>query len=519
MQPSDEVFPPLPPLGSSISAGPVDGAGGSHSVLAELSRHHAASSALDSAADALLRGAANPCHSSAPNASKGTDDSGDEVERRPVVSKEAVMRYMDQAELDGFLLHHNLTAEEYSEGVAFSVGEGGRELLRAALLQYTDGRTLQGASVPQLLRHAHSLGLWPLAQRIRAERSAGVLTDLHLAFANFKAAQSRRRRRSAAASMHVVRGEDGRILSIIYDPSKTLPIGLQGRIKLKLLITKRMEEDPTKAAALLIEHGLDGVSLREATVAELLAVAWVLGLWRSVEDIVQENEQRRRNALAKKAAGGPAGSLGGAAAACEDQPERPCKRRRPLLQKSSAQEATREGVLSAASLEAPSEAAAEAGALAARPLAGADAQSPSSSPSYVESQISGSDECTQADVVLPGADDCVAASEDETAKHCVADPHLADGTPPGDLASSGASQCAESYRHLERIGQLVACANPTAPNAKSVAAEVVKELLALVNKRLLPDPPEEVLRQLQSAAVRLGVDAAPTSASQAADAS
>ncbi|CDJ39590.1 hypothetical protein, conserved, partial [Eimeria tenella] len=165
-------------------------------------------------------------------------------------------------------------AEPYAEGVAFAIGEGGREFLRASLLHFTEGRALQGASVSQLLRLAQALGLWPLVQRIRAERVSGCLSGLHLAFANFKAAQSRRRRRSSSASMHVIRDSGGRILNIIYDPSKSLTIGLHGRVRLKLLITRRMEEDPAQATALLIEHGLERVRLRYATVAELLALAW-----------------------------------------------------------------------------------------------------------------------------------------------------------------------------------------------------------------------------------------------------
>lgn len=38
-------------------------------------------------------------------------------------------------------------------------------------------------------------------------------------------------------------------MSFELSPSKTLPIGLHGRGKLKLLITERMDEDPAKAVS------------------------------------------------------------------------------------------------------------------------------------------------------------------------------------------------------------------------------------------------------------------------------
>lgn len=82
-------------------------------------------------------------------------------------------------------------------------------------------------------------------------------------------------------------------------------------------------------------------------------------------------------------------------------------------------------------------------------------------------------------------------------------------------SSTETCRAGDPCEHIERIGQLVSTANPAAPNAKSVAVEVIKELLALVKKGLLPDPPSEVLAQLQSAAVRLGVDETPINALQA----
>ncbi|KAL8270856.1 hypothetical protein Esti_005227 [Eimeria stiedai] len=445
--------------------------------------------------------------SSDADSAKKADVPDDEVER-PVVSKDAVVRYMDQTELENFLQQHNLTAAQYSEGVSFSIGEGGRELLRAALFHYTDGRTLQGASVPQLLKHAFALGLWPLAQRIRAERSAGILTDLHLAFSNFKSAQSRRRRRSSTALMHAVRDAGGRILSIIYDPNKTLPIGLQGRVRLKLLIAKRMEKNPNKAAALLIEHGLDGVRLREATVAELLAIAWVLGLWGSVEEIVRGNEHRKRSLLAKRASSAHAAGCT-SSSNLEELPKRQCKRRCAQPQSSAESQGPTPAPCLASSGPSAAGCTAKAEVLAVTSLE-------ASPPSTVVHSQSARLKASASRIRLPAdAQDVPApiAEQGDTVQPCNAD-LLADGIMANDTAATQCTHPGDPYTHLERIGQLVACANPAAPNAKAVAADVVKELLALVQKGVLPDPPKEILIQLQTAAIRLGVHDAPSHAPQ-----
>ncbi|KAL8448705.1 hypothetical protein Emed_003614 [Eimeria media] len=389
------------------------------------------------------------------DSAKKADEQEEEVER-PVVSKDAIVRYMDQTELDHFLKQHNLTAAEYWEGVSFSIGEGGREFLRAALFHYTDGRTLQGASVPQLLKHAFVF------------------------------------------------------------PNKTLPIGLQGRVRLKLLIAKRMEEDSNKAASSLIEHGLDGVRLREATVAELLAVAWVLGLWPSVEEIVRGNEERKRSLIAQRASSmyAASSSPGTSSISAEESPESPCKRRCAQPQ-SSAENlgitpsspclASRGPPAVAANTEA--EASTAIAAEASSPRAPVDRHSAemnestsrTSSPAHAHLQDLAVSSGGQGDI--PGQPDAADL--------------LANGTTTAeDAAATQFTHPGDSYRHLERIGQLVACANPAAPNAKAVAAEVVKELLTLVQKGVLPDPPEEILTQLQSAAVRLGVHGAQSHATQ-----
>ncbi|KAL8444257.1 hypothetical protein Emag_005614 [Eimeria magna] len=363
---------------------------------------------------------------------------------------------------------------------------------------------------PIVSKDAVVRGLWPLAQRIRAERAAGVLTDLHLAFSNFKSAQSRRRRRTSTALMHAVRDAQGRILSIIYDPNKTLPIGLQGRVRLKLLIAKRMEEDPNKAAALLIEHGLDGVRLREATVAELLAVAWVLGLWNSVEEIARGNEERKRSLVAQRASSNHAGAACTSPTSFEEQPASQCKRRCAQPQGSGETLGTPSSPCRASSEPSTSAATADVEASAATTLE-------ASSPSAV-------DESQSAEIIESIFETSLPADPQDFAAHNAGQRDnpvqpgnanlLADETMAENSAATQTTLPGDSYKHLERIGQLVACANPTAPNAKAVAAEVVKELLALVQKGVLPDPPEEILTQLQSAAARLGVHGSPSNAPQ-----
>ncbi|KAL8438671.1 hypothetical protein ACSSS7_000013 [Eimeria intestinalis] len=268
-----------------------------------------------------------------------------------------------------------------------------------------------------------------------------------------------------------------------------------------------MEEDPNKAASLLIEHGLDGVRLREATVAELLAVAWVLGLWHSVEEIVRGNEERKRSLVAQRVSSAHA-AAGSSPSDFEDRPASQCKRR--CAQPESSAEC--HGPIPPLCIASTAAATAEAEVTAANTR---EAASPSTD--VVDSHPTGVNESGGRNNLPTHAQECADATAGQG--DAAVQPDSANVDAGQSMANdSGAIQTTspgDPYIHLERIGQLVACANPAAPNAKAVAAEVVKELLALVQKRVLPDPPEEILTQLQSAAIRLGVHGAPSHAPQA----
>lgn len=250
--------------------------------------------------------------------------------------------------------------------------------------------------------------------------------------------------------------------------------------------------------ALLIEHGLDGVRLRDATVAELLAVAWVLGLWRSVEEIAQANEEHKRSVLAQKAAAGdrnvqnlrgqgrkrctrhPQSAEGGAATADL----------RTVCNEVTARRFSPDSIFTAGKSQYVDDfqsSTPSSSSVASPPAALSIAHTPSN-PAFA----------------LTHPSKHQGASGRIEAKMCHSTSEICSGS-ANHVVSRQSSRSNDPNKHLERIGQLVSAADPADPNAKAVAAEIVKELLALVKKRVLPDPPAEVLTQPQSAAARLGV--------------
>ncbi|XP_026190062.1 uncharacterized protein LOC113146557 [Cyclospora cayetanensis] len=447
---------------------------------------------------------------------EGSVDESEDKVTRPDASSSDILEYMNERDLALYLEQHNLTAEPYAEGVAFCIGEGGRELLRAALLHHTDGRALQGASVPQLLKLAHAAELWPLVQRIRAERLAGKLTGLHLAFCNFKAAQSRRRRRTCTVSMHAIRNGEGKILNIIYDPHKTLHIGLEGRSRLKLLITKRMDSNPETAMALLVEHGLQNICLRFATVAELLAIAWVLGLWQFVVEIKQDNEDRKRSLTSQKTMRHRGTRRTGERLdASQGHPGKKGRTQEYLESPETAADAQLNGIfrcdVSAVRCDPHAGKVREAASLQA--LAPVNGCKGSSFKETNDRPKDIDDVGTVASVTdNQGPADGVA--EPVSVLPACEAPQEAPAKPTTQKDLSGTA-CSSSGP-LHRIGQLVSLANPAAPNAKAVAAEIVQELLSLVQRGLLPNPPKAVLQQLQVAASRLGICSTPPFSPQVA---
>ncbi|CEL97964.1 unnamed protein product [Vitrella brassicaformis CCMP3155] len=87
---------------------------------------------------------------------------------------------------------------EFYDGISFSLGEAGRELLRyyiRASGHGKKGKTLQNPSIPVLLRMAYETGLWRVAVRLHLEhKGVAPMTPAHEEMRKYKQDQSRRRR-------------------------------------------------------------------------------------------------------------------------------------------------------------------------------------------------------------------------------------------------------------------------------------------------------------------------------------
>ncbi|EPR62487.1 hypothetical protein TGDOM2_263390 [Toxoplasma gondii GAB2-2007-GAL-DOM2] len=257
----------------------------------------------------LGRGVEGPSRNGRRSASKGTRIQAPRVEyssrmalqngqfERPVVTVDDLKELNDPEALAATLGTQSEPLVHYSPDVRVSLGEGGRELLRACLLLKHDGSSLtslQGASVQTLLLLAHQAGLWCIVQRIVAERATGIFSRLHLAFNQFKALQMRLRKELHTESMLITRSADGSVQHVLYEPHKSLQIGKEGRSILKARLCRYIGHHQDEVAARLEAYGLGALPLKHATVPQLLAIAWVLNQWDLVIQVVRRHDDQRR---------------------------------------------------------------------------------------------------------------------------------------------------------------------------------------------------------------------------------
>eukprot|EP01055_Gregarina_sp_Pseudo9_P003590 Gregarina_sp_Pseudo_9__3589@NODE_374_length_3015_cov_6_892137_g353_i0_p1_GENE_NODE_374_length_3015_cov_6_892137_g353_i0NODE_374_length_3015_cov_6_892137_g353_i0_p1_ORF_typecomplete_len663_score119_98_NODE_374_length_3015_cov_6_892137_g353_i0952083 len=183
---------------------------------------------------------------------------------------------------------------EYTEGISFPLGEGGRELLRACLnVKGCKGRQLQGASVPALLALAKTWGLWDVALRIKVERSCGQLCPQHDAFVKFKANQSQMRKYVKKEYMVTERDNQGCLSGIIYDERRKITLGKEGRESLRTQLRRLHDKHAGKMDELLEKHGFKYSELRNATVQQLSRMAYVCNLWDKVVAACRKQEEKR----------------------------------------------------------------------------------------------------------------------------------------------------------------------------------------------------------------------------------
>nr|CEL66643.1 TPA: hypothetical protein BN1204_024540 [Neospora caninum Liverpool] len=376
---------------------------------------------------------------------------------RPVVTIDDLKELNDPQALAATLGTQAGPLVHYAPDVRVSLGEGGRELLRACLLLKQDGSSLtslQGASVQTLLLLAHQAGLWCIVQRIVAERATGIFSRLHLAFNQFKALQMRLRKELHTESMLITRSADGSVQHVLYEPHKSLQIGKEGRSILKARLCRYIGHHQDEVAARLEAYGLGALPLKHATVPQLLAIAWVLNQWDLVIQVVRRHDDQRR--LRKNLA------------------------RSPASKDPDADPMTLSG-----------------------PNTGSDDCRPSSSPSNHGSSSqthAGTAEEVAAEHGLSAAGD--SGTSDREFKD----------TPQPESSTCTATEATQTGNHstetvsVDRLLHILQSADdPSCKDAPKVARELLKELLRCVRLGLVSMPPVAIYQKLTEAAKSLGV--------------
>ncbi|CEM09056.1 unnamed protein product [Vitrella brassicaformis CCMP3155] len=178
---------------------------------------------------------------------------------------------------------------EFYDGISFSLGEAGRELLRyyiRASGHGKKGKTLQNTSIPDLLRMAYETGLWRVAVRLHLEhKGVAPMTPAHAEMRKYKQDQSRRRREKHKAEptdpVELMRTPSGRP-TVAYRDGMTLRLGAEGRRELLRRFRDLYETRKDFLTRVLQQNQIKYSDMRNATLAKILRVAYYAGLWDDV---------------------------------------------------------------------------------------------------------------------------------------------------------------------------------------------------------------------------------------------
>eukprot|EP01054_Gregarina_sp_Poly1_P000449 Gregarina_sp_Poly_1__448@NODE_1108_length_5078_cov_259_161046_g768_i0_p1_GENE_NODE_1108_length_5078_cov_259_161046_g768_i0NODE_1108_length_5078_cov_259_161046_g768_i0_p1_ORF_typecomplete_len902_score132_62_NODE_1108_length_5078_cov_259_161046_g768_i09403645 len=286
--------------GATPASSPDGGSGGGSDAstapsVSDFSRHKSDSGAPGGSESVKCHGPYSRSMSSkfVRKSSEGVNEIGYDHAHRPDLSQQTLEELNDISCFKNDEKYKKLIVD-YSEGISFPLGEGGRELLRACLnVKGCKGRQLQGASVPALLALAKTWGLWDVAIRIKVERSSGQLCPQHDAFVKFKANQSQMRKYVKKEYMVTERDNQGCLSGIIYDERRKITLGKEGRESLRTQLRRLHDKHAGKMDDLLEKHGFKYSELRNATVQQLSRMAYVCNLWDKVVAACRKQEEKR----------------------------------------------------------------------------------------------------------------------------------------------------------------------------------------------------------------------------------
>eukprot|EP01067_Filipodium_phascolosomae_P004935 Filipodium_phascolosomae@DN2916_c0_g1_i1.p1 len=200
-----------------------------------------------------------------------------------VYSPHKLTRLEDYNSTEG--IEQSLEVMQWHPGISFSLGEAGREVLRAYVRQKAGlrGQKMQNISIPKLLEMAHENGLWPSAVRTHLEHCGRLpMSTCHQVMKTYKESLNtvRRRNRKAfmrssltAAAYHCCHD------SIPYQEGLALRLGSEGRKQLLDIMREKHVREREQVDRLLAAEGLCYSDMRNASLPVLFKMAHTMGLW------------------------------------------------------------------------------------------------------------------------------------------------------------------------------------------------------------------------------------------------
>uniref|UniRef100_A0A0G4H9Y6 Uncharacterized protein n=1 Tax=Chromera velia CCMP2878 TaxID=1169474 RepID=A0A0G4H9Y6_9ALVE len=201
--------------------------------------------------------------------------------------------------LDDVPQHLREKLPAYKERISFSLGEGGRELLRKAIkMTGYKGHTVHSTSLQQLLKVAAESGVWKCALRLHLEHRKEIpMSASHMAFRTYKARLSlarREKKRKGDKKMAVVRSADGLRATIPFYEGIALQMGCEGRRALLRRLREQSGLLGDRLEAHLKVHGLSIKETRDATLPQIFRLAYYSGCWEYAVQLFLKHQKDKK---------------------------------------------------------------------------------------------------------------------------------------------------------------------------------------------------------------------------------
>ncbi|CEL98447.1 unnamed protein product [Vitrella brassicaformis CCMP3155] len=227
---------------------------------------------------------------------------------------------LEMLTLDDLPLSAQRVVPQYHDGITFSLGDAGRELLRnyikATRRHGVEKRVHQNTPIIELLRLAVDCELWPVAVRLHLEYKGYIpLSPHHAEMRHFRAQRRRNKTRQVREPAAVItRSPSGTTRETIeYEEGIALKLGGEGRKALLKRLREFHELNKDFMDQTLLDHGLKYGEMRNATLPQLFKMAYICGLWEEAVQLHLDHMRRcaeRANPHQQRGAGGAGGGGG-----------------------------------------------------------------------------------------------------------------------------------------------------------------------------------------------------------------